>query len=175
MNMSLSTGYFALALILAMGIAAGCIRSADTEYGNRGDYLSVGAHRPQLLDRVVYTVQGQNYVITPKQEGTIIAAVRARVVNENSTQVTLSVDESAAVLTSTNGDSFTAFEPGSQATATTEQPPKDNPYGAHIWGQYQLIKDFEVAGWVFFEVPEDSEFITFSWDDVDFISVPYPR
>ena len=162
-------------LILAAGLATGCIRNSDKEYGGRGDYLSIGAYRPQLLDKVVYTVQGQNYVITPREEGTSIAAVRARAVNRNSTQVTLSVDEDSAALTTSGGDEFKAFDPETRAVETTEPAPKDNPYGSHIWGPFQLIQNFEVAGWIFFEVPKDSEFASFSWDDVDFIRVIYPE
>ena len=174
MNMSLSTRYIALVLILALG-TAGCIRSPDKEYGATGEYLAVGAYLPQLLDRVVYTVQGQNYVITPEKDGTVIAAVRARAVNQNSTNVTLTVDEDTASLTTAGGLDFKPFEPGIRAVKTSEEAPKDNPYGTHIWGQVQLIQNFETAGWFFFEVPKDAEFIVFSWDDVEFIRVRYPQ
>ena len=162
-------------LILALGIATGCIRNPDREFGGRGEYLSIGAYQPQLLDKVVYTVQGQNYVIAPQQEGTVIAAVRTRAVNRNSTQVTLSIDENAAVLTTTGGDEFKAFEPDGRAVKTSDPAPEDNPYGSHIWGQFQLIQNFEIAGWFFFDVPEGSEFDSFSWDDVEFVRVIYPK
>ena len=175
MNMSLSTRYIALVLILVLGTTAGCIRSPDKEYGATGEYLAVGAYLPQLLDRVVYTVQGQNYVITPKQEGTIIASVRARAVNLESTQVTLSVDENAAMLITSGGEEFKPFEPGARAVKTSDLAPEDNPYGSHIWGQLQLLKNYEIAGWFFFEVPKDSEFAAFSWKDVELIRVRYQQ
>jgi len=173
MKMSLFTKCFVLVLILALGIATGCIRNPDKEFGSRGQYLSIGAYRPQVLDQVVYTLQGQNYVITPQQEGTVIAVVRARAVNRNSTQVTLSVDEDAAALTTVGGAAFKPFEAAARAVETSEPGPKDNPYGSHIWGQFQLIQNFEIAGWFFFEVPEKSKFFSFSWDDVEFIRVLY--
>ena len=59
MNMSLSTRYIALVLILALGIATGCIRNSDKEFGGRGEYLSIGAYHPQLVDKVIYTIQAQ--------------------------------------------------------------------------------------------------------------------
>ena len=160
-------------LILALGIATGCIRSADKEYGGRGEFLAVGSHIPKKLERVVYTFQGQNYVIASQQEGMTIAAVKARVVNLMSNQVTLSVDENAVTLRSPGGVAFKPFEPKVREVETSETAPKDNPYGAHIWGQYQLKKNFEVAGWFFFEVPEDAEFIDLLWEDVETVRVIY--
>ena len=175
MNMSHSARYLVLVLMLALGIATGCIRDSDEEFGGRGEYLSIGAYQPQLVDKVVYTtIQGQNYVITPQQEGTTIAAVRTRAVNLKSTQVILSVDEDAALLTTADGAGYRPINPAVQAVETSEQPPKDNPYGSHIWGQFQLIQNFEIAGWFFFEVPEDSEFLAFAWDDVELVRVLYP-
>ena len=173
MNMSLSARCFALVLVLALGTTIGCIRNPDKEFGARGQYLSIGAYLPQMLDQVVYTIQGQNYIITPQQDGTVIAAVRARAVNRESTQVTLSVDEDAAMLRTVSGANFKPFEAAARAVETSEPGPKDNPYGSHIWGQFQLIQNFEIAGWFFFEVPEKSKFFSFSWDDVEFIRVLY--
>jgi hypothetical protein len=175
MKMSLSTRCLALVLILALGAATGCIRSPDKEFGGRGEYLAIGAHKPQMLDKVVYTFQGQTYVITPQQEGTTIAAVKARAVNLKSSQVVLSVDENAVTLRTASGSEFKPFEPGIRAVKTSETPPKDNPYGAHIWGQLQLIKGYEVAGWFFFDVPEDAKFVDFVWEDVEFVRVFYPE
>ena len=175
MKMSLSIRCLALVLILSLGVVTGCIRSPDKEYGGKGEVLSVGAYKPRLLDRVVYTVQDQNWVITSQEEGFKIAAVRARAVNLTSTQVNLSVDEDAATLNAEDGDEFKLFEPGTRAVETTEEAPEDNPYGAHLWGQFQLFRGFEIAGWLFFEVPKDSEFSDIIWDDVEFVRVPYPE
>ena len=162
-------------LIIALGVVTGCIRSTDKEYGGKGEILSIGAYKPKLLDKVVYTVGEQNYVITPQGEGSKIAAVRARAVNLKSAQVTLSVDENSATLSTIGGGQFKAFEPALRAVETSETAPKDNPYGSHIWGQFQLLRNFEIAGWFFFEVPEDIGFSSLAWDDVEFIRVTYPQ
>lgn len=174
MKMSLSTRCLALALILALGAATGCIRSPDKEYGGHGEILSIGAHKPRILDRVVYTFQEKNYVLVPQQEGNKIAAVKTRAVNVKSTQVTLSIDENAAALNTTDGKEFRPFEPGVRAVETSETAPKDNPYGSHLWGQFQLVKNYEVSGWFFFEVPKGTKFSDFTWEDVEPIKVPYP-
>ena len=161
--------------LVALGTAVGCIRSSDKEFGGRGDFLSIGAYAPVRLDQVVYAVRGQNFVLTPQEEGTVIAAVRARAVNLESTQITLSLDENAATLQDTESRAFKPFEPGSRAEKTSETPPKDNPYGAHLWGQIQLLKGLELPGWFFFEVPVDSVFATFVWEDVEYVAVRYPE
>ena len=175
MKTSLSIRCLALVLILALGVVTGCIRSPDKEYGGKGEVLSVGAYKPKLLDKVVYAIQGQNWIITPQEENFKIAAVRARAVNLTSTQVSLLVDENAITLNAKDGAEFKPFEPGMRAVETTDEAPEDNPYGAHIWGPFQLFKGFEIAGWLFFEVPEDTEFADMVWDNVEFVTVSYPR
>ena len=125
---------------------------------------------------MVYTwSDGANYEITPEADGTKIAAVRTRAVNLTSTQVTLSIDAGAASLNNKEGEAYRPFQPSSRHVETNEEPPEDNTYGAHLWGQFQLRRGFEVSGWFFFEVPEGEDFGDFAWDDVEFIRVPYPR
>ena len=176
MKLSSSTPYLLLALVLALGAALGCIRTPDREFGGHGEVLSIGAHQPRLLDSVVYTwSDGLNYEIKPEAEGTKIAAVRARAVNQDSTQVTLSIDAGAATLTAKEGEAYAPFEPNSRHVETSAEAPEDNVYGPHLWGQFQLRRGFEVAGWFFFEVPDGEEFSDFAWSDVEFIRVPYPR
>ena len=176
MKLSSSTPYLLLALVLALGAALGCIRTPDREFGGHGEVLSIGAHQPRLLDSVVYTwSDGLNYEITPEAEGTKIAAVRARAVNQDSTQVTLSIDARAATLNAKEGEAYAPFEPSSRHVETAAEAPEDNVYGPHLWGQFQLRRQFEVKGWFFFEVPDGEEFADFAWNDVEFIRVPYPR
>ena len=116
-----------------------------------------------------------NYEITPEADGAKIAAVKVRAVNLTSTQVTLSVDAAAAALNDRDGQAFRPFEPSSRHVETVAEAPTDNPYGAHMWGRFQLLKGFEVAGWFFFEVPDGIDFGDFAWEDVEFVRVPYPR
>ena len=176
MKLTSSTPLLALVLVLVLVTALGCIRTPDREYGGHGEVLSIGAHKPQILDKVVYTwSDGLNYEITPQEDGAKIAAVRARAVNLESTQVTLSIDASAAALNTKEGEAYFPFEPSSRHVQTSAEPPEDNIYGPHMWGQFQLRRGFEVAGWFFFEVPDGEDFSDFSWDDVEFIRVPYPR
>lgn len=168
-------GLLLLVLLLLTTTAMGCIRRDEKEYGGRGDFLSIGAYKPKLLDRVVYTFQDENYVITPQEEGMVIAAVSARAVNLKSSQVTLSLDENSATLRGENGEVFLPFEPGLRAEKTSDSAPDGNPYGRHLWGQIQLIQGFEVAGWFFYDVPEGLDFLVFVWEDVESVSVPYPK
>jgi hypothetical protein len=182
MKINLSIRCLALVLILSLTVVTGCIRAADNEYGSRGEILSIGAHKPKLLDKVVYTIQDmngrpENWVITPKEEGFKIAVVQTRAVNTKSTQVDLSVDENTAMLTAKDGGGeFKAFKADKmRVEKTSEEAPKGNPYGSHIWGPYQLFKNFEIAGYLFFEVPDGTEFADMIWDDVEFVRVVYPR
>ena len=54
-------------------LIAGCIREPDNEYGGKGEFLAIGAHFPKVLNDIVYTVGGQNYMIEPLGPGNVIA------------------------------------------------------------------------------------------------------
>ena len=152
-----------------------CIRASDKEYGGNGDILSVGAHKPKLIDRVVYAVDGQNYVISSDVQNKTIAVVKTRIVNLKSTQVNLSVDEASATLNTSEGEIYNAFDPESKAEKTNENFPENNPYGLQIWGEFTLKKGYEIAGVLFFEVPFGLDFSDLIWDDVEYVRVPYPK
>ena len=163
-----------LVLILTPAVIAGCIRSVDKEYGGHGEILSIGAYKPKLLDKIVYSsVAGKSYVITPREDGLKIAAVRIRAVNKTSAQVVMSVDENAVNLIPENGSPINPIVVHDRAEETTEEVSEGNPYGAHLWGTFQLARDFEVAGWFFFEVDPGNEFTDIIWEDVEYVRVPY--
>ncbi len=119
----------------------------------------------------------QNYVIAPKVPGNVIAVVRTRVLNPESTQVTLSVDENTATLRDLNEIQYNMIDPnpGAGAVETQDEPPENNPYAARIWGEFQVISGFEIPGYLFFEVPEALEFSALVWDHVEFVRVRYPK
>ena len=167
----------AVAALLTLVIAMGCIRSSERERGGKGEIIHVGAYEPVKLDRVVYTLDGKNYVIAPQQEGNVIAAVRARVLNPESTQVTLSVDENAATLRDLNDTQYKLIDPspGKGAVETQEEAPEENPYAARLWGEFQVVAGFEIPGWLFFETPETLDFSALVWEDVEFVRVRYPK
>ena len=164
-----------LLLVLNTVIWSGCIRTPDKEYGGRGEILAVGAHKPKLMDQVLYSVKGQNFSISSSEDNFQIAVVKLRVVNMKSTQVTLNVDRDAVTIVSKDGQTFSPFYPEDMASKTSDIHPEGNPYGLHVWGSFQLNKGYEIAGTVFFEEPKDLEFSDTIWDNVEYVRVPYPK
>ena len=164
-----------LLLVLNTVIWSGCIRTPDKEYGGRGEILAVGAHKPKLMDQVLYSVKGQNFSISSSEDNFQIAVVKLRVVNMKSTQVTLNVDRDAVTIVSKDGQTFSPFYPEDMASKTSDIHPEGNPYGLHVWGSFQLNKGYEIAGTVFFEVPKDLEFSDTIWDNVEYVRVPNPK
>ena len=164
-----------LLLVLNTVIWSGCIRTPDKEYGGRGEILAVGAHKPKLMDQVLYSVKGQNFSISSSEDNFQIAVVKLRVVNMKSTQVTLNVDRDAVTIVSKDGQTFSPFYPEDMASKTSDIHPEGNPYGLHVWGSFQLNKGYEIAGTVFFEVPKGLEVSDAIWDNVEYVRVPYPK
>ena len=128
-----------LLFVLNTVIWSGCIRTPDKEYGGKGEILSIGAHKPKLMDNVLYSVKGQNFVINPSKDDLQIAVVKLRVVNLKSTQVTLNVDGDAVTIVSKDGQTFRPFYPEDMASTTLDMHPEGNPYGLHVWGSFKNI------------------------------------
>ena len=167
--------FIVMFFVLNTMIWSGCIRTPDKEYGGRGEILSIGAHQPKLLDKVLYSVREEKFAIVSSKENFQIAVLKVRVVNLKSAQVTLTVNEDAISIIAKDGQSFKPFYPVDMASKTSDIHPEENPYGLHMWGSFTLKKGYEVAGNIFFEVPADLEFSDAIWDNVEYVRVPYPK
>ena len=169
--------YLALILLLTLGAAAGCIRSTPKLFVSRGEILTIVISEIQSVDTVLYaklaedSEEVQTFAITPQQQGTTLALARARVVNQKSGLVNLTLDKESVLLETDEGI-FSPLYFAERSEPTTELITQDYPYAPLLWGNIDILKGFEVNGWFIFEVPEDSDFINFYWEDVESIRVP---
>jgi hypothetical protein len=169
--------YLALILVLTVGGVAGCIRSEPEIFVSRGEILIIVISKIQVVDKVFYakpkedSEEVQTFVITPQEEGTTLALAQARVVNQKSTRVTLTLDKEA-VLLEIGSEIFNPLYFAEHSEPTTELIPEEYSYTPLLWGNVHIKKGFEVTGWFIFEVPVDSDFTNFYWEDVESIRVP---
>ena len=94
-----------LAILISLGFAlvyTDVIRTPQKSYSNRGEILTVVATTVTELDRVLYAESGQNFVVEPLSDENTFALVKARVLNQQSAQISLSVDQEAARLSVTH-------------------------------------------------------------------------
>ena len=169
--------YLLLALVLALALG-GCIRSPQKSYASRGEILTVVADMATEVDKVLYTSDEKNYVVTPRGDGNTLALVRTRVINQKSAQVTLSIDKEAARLSVENDgeiQEIRLLDFREIGVETSEEVPEDYLYKPLHWGKVQIRRGFEINGWMIFEVPKKSEYLGFGWRNVESVNVIYPN
>jgi hypothetical protein len=172
-----------LAVLVGLGVAVvftDVIRTPQKSYSSHGEILTVVATTVTELDRVLYSESGQNFVIEPLDDGNTLALVKARVLNQQSAQVSLSIDNEAGRLSVTHesikgSEEFFPLYFREYGKDTEEKIPEDYLYSPFLWGEAQINKGFELSGWMIFEVPKGSGYLGFAWDDVEFIKVIYPK
>ncbi len=164
-----------------MGVSTGCIRSPEKIYAGRGEILTIAVTSPEEVERVYYAEKGlppfvvtpQPFVVSPREQGATLVVVKARVINQKSNKVTLSLDSESAQLQDSDGRFFPALNYTEMSAPATGGPPDKYPHTPFLWGLVELGQGFEVTGWFIFEVPVNTEFMDFLWDDVESIRVPY--
>ena len=172
--------YLALVLLLTLVGSAGCIRSEPKLFVANGEILTIVISEIQEVDRVLYVqpVDGseelQTFAITPRQEGNILAMAKARIVNQKSTRVSLTLDREAVTL-HTEEAIFSPMYYAENSEPTDDVIPEGYAYAPLLWGNIDMLKGFEVTGWFVFEVPAKSKFTAFQWDDVESILVHLSR
>ena len=173
----------ALMALMALAIL-GCSSDPDV-VGVRGRSIEIHAKRPVVAEKLSYEAPGeQYYVFRPKASNRQMAAVCVTVVNRTSTVMPLEVNPEAARLGNRRGERISAsdpFERSSIVDATDEasilRDPGDNEDLSRctqlLWGQIQLDRNFQVSGWMLFDVPKGLTLGTFWWDEVDEVVLDY--
>ena len=156
--------------ILALALAACGGGSGAT--AAQGRTLAIEVTKPEIVERVSYTSDGQHFVITPKASNRQLALVNIRVVNQSSTLVPLAIGVSAAQLGDRRGERIDAQDPF-EAAKPTDTPPEEGEksYIPFLWGEIVLEKRTQVGGWMIFDVPKGLRLSTIWWNEVDGIIV----
>ena len=134
----------------------------------RGRSIEIHAERPVVLEKVSYASgTGEHRVLRPRASNRQLAAVLVTVVNRTSTVMPLLVNPEAARLGDRRGERIEALDPFDRY-GTTDVPDEDeDKYSPLLWGEIQLDRNFQVQGWVIFDVPKGLTLGTLWWDEVD--------
>ncbi len=142
--------------------------------GVRGRTIEIHATRPTIVESVTYTGEGGEFrTLRPSASNRQLAAVEVTVVNRTSTVMPLLVDPEAARLGDRRGERIPAMDPFDRYRVA-ESPGEDlDKYSPLLWGDIQLDRDFQVKGWVIFDVPKGLTLGTIWWDEVDEVVADY--
>ncbi len=162
----LPASVFALSLIAVL-LATACSSDPDI-VAVRGRSIEIHAERPVVLEKVSYSAgTGEHRVLRPRASNRQLAAVLVTVVNRTSTVMPLLVDPEAARLGDRRGERIGALDPF-ERYGTVDVPDVDeDKFAPLLWGDIQLDRNYQVQGWVIFDVPKGLTLGTLWWDEVD--------
>ena len=79
----------------------------------------------------------------------------------------LLVDPEAARLGDRRGERIVALDPFERFGTVDVADAAEDKYAPLLWGDIQLDRNFQVQGWVIFDVPKGLTLGTLWWDEVD--------
>lgn len=146
-----------------------------------GRTLWVQSDQPRIGAYVTYDsldTQGtpRTWIIVPEGEGTSIAYVNLRLINQTSGVVSLAIDTDSVDITTDTGiivgpvDLFNRVEwPAEDA----ELDPRLHVLELPLWGDRTLQSEQQLEGFVAFEVPTGSKIVSLRWAATDVANIRY--
>ena len=169
------TRHFAILALLLIVIPAlaGCGGEPERLSG-RGRSLEVHTTQPLIVDKLAFTDNaGQHLVIRPRASNRQLVLLNIAVINRTSLVTPLLIDTEAAQLGDRRGERIDALNPFEAAKVVEAADPEENMYAPFLWGDVQLDRDFQVDGWMVFDVPKGLILGSLWWDEVDSIIVDF--
>jgi len=143
-----------IGLLVGVTISVACGSSDDSTGWTSGRFLWLYIPGAEKTDQVKYNYEEENRVIKPKEAGNTLVAVNITVLNNKSSRVLLSMSEESVLISDMSGDRYPIIDPFERAEPTTEISSSDeNVYSPFLWGDVELLKEFQIQGWLIFEVP----------------------
>ena len=177
--MSKTPGVIVILLVLVtLGVSAACGGGGPDVGVTRGRSLEIQVESPVLLEKVVWTnTENQHRVIQAKATNRRLALVKVTLVNRKSTVIPLLIDRLDARIGDRKGEKIYALNPFEDATVQETPDPDENQYLPFLMAveglAVELKRDFQVSGWMVFEVPLGLRLGTLWWNEVDDLSVDF--
>ena len=156
--------------VLLLTSLIACRGSNSLEGWTQGRFLFLYIPGSEKTDQIGYIDQkGDHFVVTPSEAGTTFAAINLTVVNPRSSRVLLSIDEASASISDPRGNRYPLADPFQNSQQVTSSLPNEGVYSPFLWGNIELQKDFQVQGWLIFEVPSNFESAVLLWEETESI------
>lgn len=178
MNTS-SKRFVALALLLPLLIAAfglaACGDSQPEKVSSRGRSLEIHTTHPIVVDKVAFIddTTGQHRLIRPRASNRQLALLNISVINRTSLVTPLLIDTEAAQLGDRRGERIDALDPFEAAKVVDAAEAAEAIYSPFLWGAVELDREFQIEGWMVFDVPKGLILGSLWWDEVDNIIVDF--
>ena len=147
-------------------MAAGCSSDPDL-IAVRGRSIEIHAERPVILEKVAYSFGGEHREIRPRASNRQLAVVKVTVVNRTSTTMPLLVNPEAARIGDRRGERIEARDPFIDYKVVDHAAEDEDAYAPLLWGDIELNREFQVQGWMVFDVPKNLTLGSFWWHEID--------
>jgi hypothetical protein len=157
-----------LVLLATLGCAGGV--RGQWSYGRT---LVMNLAQIQKVTQVAYQHEDRHFVVQPKDPGNVLAAVQLTLVNQKSARMMVLADANAALLEDDKGNTYQPLNPWEQRREVAKAEGNERLFVPFLWGNFEIPKDYELKGWMLFEVPRDIKFSLFRWEQADSLLVRF--
>ena len=171
----IESGLLAVCLIALLFVSA-CGANDDKDRGVAGRNLEVHAENPIVVDKAFFVDEGETRVIIPSASNRQIVVVKTTIVNRTSTVIPLLVDAEAVKLGDRRGKRYEAinpFEKSKKINGTLSEGIRVKEIAPIFWDKTELPRDFQVGGYLVFDIPKGLIIGTLFWDEVEYIPVDF--
>ncbi len=154
-----------------LGAVAACGGNPDVAV-SVGRSLELWVSTPDIVNEVNFIDEtGNPRQIRARASNRQLAVVEVTLVNRTSIVTPLRISSESAQLGDRRGQRIDALDPFESGRPITELSEEDQTYNSFLWGDTQLERQFQIKGWMVFDVPKGLTLGTFWWREVDTISV----
>ena len=154
-------------LFLIVGIAVACGGGFEGA-SSRGRSLEIHVPPIEIVEKIAFVdKEGRHRVIKAQASNRQLVLAEITLVNRTSTFTPLFIDSSAAELGDRRGERIEALDPFETADIVETADPEEGKYLPLLWGTISLERDFQVTGWMVFDVPKGMKLGSLWWNQVD--------
>jgi len=157
-------------------VAAACSNNDEATFDGvtlAGKGLTMNVSDLQTVGELSYRdTDGFYYSVGPAMDGHELVAARVTIWNTRSGRLSLLVDDRSALLETAERERAFAINPYKRRQLLDSEPSNLGVFTPFLWGPSDLPQDFNITGWMVFEVPEDYDIEVFEWEQVDFLTFP---
>ncbi len=153
--------------LVLLGVVAACGGNPDVA-GSVGRSLELYVSTPDIVNEVNFIDEaGKPRQIRARASNRQLAVVEVTVVNRTSIVTPLRISSESAQLGDRRGQRINALDPFESGRPIAELSEEDQTYTGFLWGDTQLDREFQITGWIVFDVPKGLTLGTFWWREVD--------
>ena len=168
--------FVVIALFFVITVSCGESEGGETQ-GSAGRTMEVHAGDPIVVDKAFFVDEsGKTNVLVPSASNRQIVVISTIIVNRTSTVIPLLIDSEAAKLGDRRGKRYGAIDPYEHARVINEslkEGPDTKKIPRLLWEITDLPRDYQVEGFLVFDVPKGLVLGTLFWDEVEYIPVDF--